>query len=88
MKIPELKRFGIGIIGILSVFSNQGPVLPILERDRCVCPFVSGLHRLLWQHWIFLLGLGGQKLHPNSLSTLLSQLSNMLTGRMSVSNTQ
>jgi hypothetical protein len=55
------------------------PVLPILEGGRCVCPFVSGLHRLRWQHWVFLLGPGGQNLHPTSLPTLLPQVSNMST---------
>jgi hypothetical protein len=55
------------------------PVLPILEGGRCVCHFVFGLHRLWWQHRVFLLGLQGQNLHPTSHPTTLPHVSNWPT---------
>jgi hypothetical protein len=73
---------------VIAQVKGFGPVLLILEGGRCVCPFVSGLHRLLWQHRIFLLGPEGQTLHPTSLPTLLPQLSNTHTVPSLASNTQ
>jgi hypothetical protein len=72
------------IVLVIARVKGIGPVLPILEGGRCVCPFVSGLHRLLWQHRIFVLGPGGQCLHPTSLPTKLPQLSNTFTAPTSV----
>ncbi len=45
---------------VVAWVEGIGPVLPILEGGRCVCHFVFGLHRLWWQHRVFLLGLRGQ----------------------------
>ncbi len=76
------------IVLVIARVEGIGLVLPILEWGRCVCPFVSGLHRLRWQHRVFLLWPEGQNLHPTSLPILLPQLSNMLTGYMSTPNAQ
>jgi hypothetical protein len=76
------------IILVVTRVEGIGPMLLILDGGRCIFPFVSVLHRLLWQHWIFLLGPGGQNLHHTSLPILLPQLSNMLTIPMSASRTQ
>jgi hypothetical protein len=65
------------IVLVVAWVKGIGPVLPILEGGRCVCPFVSGQHRLRWQHRVFFGGPGGQNLHPTSLPTLLPQVSNM-----------
>jgi hypothetical protein len=72
------------IVLVVTRVKGIGPVLLILEGGRCVCPFVSGLHRLRWQHWVFLFGPGGQNLHPTSHPTLLPHVSNWPTGLMSV----
>ncbi len=45
--------------GVVAQVKGTSPVLPILGRGRRVCPFASGLHKLLWQQRIFLLGPGG-----------------------------
>ncbi len=79
LPLPQRRRAWQNNHPVVTRFKGIGPMLPILEGGCCVYPFVSGLHRLLWQHCIFLLGLGGQNLHPTSLSTLLPQLFNMLT---------
>jgi hypothetical protein len=42
---------------VIARVKGIGPVLPILEGGCCVCHFVFGLHRLWWQHRVFLLGL-------------------------------
>jgi hypothetical protein len=80
------KGGGLDKIIILAVARVEGigPVLPILEGGRCVCHFVFGLHRLWWQHQVFLLGLRGQKLHPTSHPTLLPHVSNWPTSITSV----
>ncbi len=44
------------IILVIIRVVGIGPVLPILEGGRCVCLFVFGLHRLLWQHWMLVTG--------------------------------
>jgi hypothetical protein len=69
---------------VIAQVEGTGPVLPILEGGRCVCHFVFGLHRLWWQHRVFLLGLRGQSLHPTSHPTLLPHVSNWPTGITSV----
>jgi hypothetical protein len=69
---------------VVARVGGIGPVLPILEGGRCVCHFVFGLHRLWWQHRVFLLGLRGQKLHPTSHPTPLPHVSNWPTGITSV----
>ncbi len=61
---------------VIAKVEGTGPVLPILEGGCCVCHFVFGLHRLWWQHRVFLLGLRGQKLHPTSHPTALPHVSN------------
>ncbi len=72
------------IILVVARVEGIGPVLPILEGGRCVCHFVFGLHRLWWQQQVFLLGLGGQILHPTSHPTPLPHVSNWPTGITSV----
>jgi hypothetical protein len=67
------------IVLIVARVESIGPVLPILEEGRCVCHFVFGLHRLWWQHRVFLLRLGGQNLHPTSHPTPLPHVSNWPT---------
>ncbi len=69
---------------VVAQVEGTGPVLPILGGGRCVCPFASGLHILLWQQRIILLGQGGCNSLPTSHPTKLPQLSNMLTGPTSV----
>ncbi len=70
---------------VVARVGGIGPVLPILEEGgRCVCHFVFGLHRLWWQHQVFLLGLRGQNLHPTSHPTPLPHVSNWPTGITSV----
>ncbi len=64
---------------VVAQVEGTGPVLPILEGGFCVCHFVFGLHRLWWQHWVFLLGLRGQNLHPTSHPTPLPHVSNWPT---------
>ncbi len=51
---------------VVARVEGIGPMLPILEGGRCVCHFVFGLHRLWWQHRVFLLGLRGQNLPVKS----------------------
>jgi hypothetical protein len=72
---------GLNKIIALVVARVEGisPVLPILEGGRCVCHFVFGLHRLWWQHQVFLLELRGQNLHPTSHPTPLPHVSNWPT---------
>ncbi len=72
------------IVLVVARVKEIGPVLPILEGGRFVCHFVSGLHRLWWQHWVFLLGLQGQNLHPTSHPTPLPHVFNWPTSLMSV----
>jgi hypothetical protein len=69
---------------VVARVEGMGPVLPILEGRCCVCHFVFGLHRLWWQHWVFLLGLRGQNLHHTSHPTPLPQVSNWPTSLTSV----
>ncbi len=69
---------------VVAQVEGTGPVLPILEGGCCVCHFVFGLHRLWWQHRVFLLGLRGQNLHPTSHPTPLPHVSNWPTGIMCV----
>jgi hypothetical protein len=69
---------------VVARVKGIGPVLPILEGGRCVCHFVSGLHRLWWQHRVFLLGLRRQNLHPTSHPTPLPHVSNWPTSLTSV----
>ncbi len=69
---------------VVAQVEGTGPMLPILGGRRCVCPFASGLHRLLWQQRIILLGQGGCNSLPTSHPTKLPQLSNTLTGPTSV----
>ena len=71
---------------VVAQVEGTGPVLLILGGGRCVCPFASGLHRLLWQQRIFLLGPGGCNSLPTSHPTQLPQLSNMFTGPTSVTS--
>ena len=52
------------------------PMLQRTEGGRCVCLFLGGLHRQLWQHLKHVLGLGGQCFHPTSHPTQLPQLFN------------
>jgi hypothetical protein len=72
------------IILVIAWVEGIGPVLPILEGGRCECHFVFGLHRLWWQHRVFLLGLRGQNLHPTSHPTPLPHVSNWPTNITSV----
>jgi hypothetical protein len=72
------------IVLVVARVEGIGPVLPILEGGCCVCHFVFGLHRLWWQHRVFLLGLGGQNLHPTSHPTPLPNISNWPTSIMSI----
>jgi hypothetical protein len=67
------------IVLVIARVEGIGPMLPILEGGCCVCLFVSGQHRLRWQHWVFLLGPGGQNLHPTSLPTPLPPVFNKPT---------
>jgi hypothetical protein len=53
-------------------------ILKFLEGGRSACLFVFGLHKLLWQHRILVLGLAGQLLQLTSLPTRPPQLSNAL----------
>ncbi len=64
---------------VVAQVEGTGPVLLILEGGCCVCHFVLGLHRLWWQHRVFLLGLRGQNLHPTSHPTPLPQVFNKPT---------
>ncbi len=64
---------------VVARVEGIGPVLPILEGGHCVCHFVFGLHRLLWQHWKYVLGPGGQCFHPTSHPTQLPQLFTRVT---------
>ncbi len=64
---------------VIARVEGIGPMLLILEGGCCVCHFVFGLHRLWWQHWVFLLGLRGQNLHPASHPALLPHVSNWPT---------
>jgi hypothetical protein len=72
------------IVLVVARVEGVGPVLPILEGGRCAYPFVSGLHRLRWQHRFFGGGPGGQNLHPTSHPTPLSHVSNWPTGLTSI----
>ena len=38
---------------VVAQVEGTGPVLPILEGSRRVCPWSSGLHKL-WQHLVYL----------------------------------
>ena len=74
-------RGGRDVANILVVarVKGIGPMLPIPVRGCCVCLFVFGLHRLLWQHQSYALGLRGQYLDPTSYPTQLPQLFSALT---------
>jgi hypothetical protein len=40
------------LIAITASVRGFVPTLQRMEGSRCVCTFVFGLYRLLWQHWI------------------------------------
>jgi hypothetical protein len=47
------------VVAITARVGGFGLALRKMEGGRCVCLFVFGLHRLLWQHRIYALGAGG-----------------------------
>ena len=72
-------KHGVKLVAVTASVGEFGPMLQRTEGGPCVCLFVFGLHRLLWQHWNYALGLGGQCFHPTSHPTQLPQLFNVRT---------
>ncbi len=60
---------GIKLVAVDTRIGEFGPKLRRMEGGRCVCLFVFGLHRQLWQHRNYVLGPGGQRFHPTSHPT-------------------
>ncbi len=53
-------KHGVKLVAVTARVGGFGPTLRRTEGGRCVCHFVFGLHRLLWQHRKYVLGPGGQ----------------------------